>query len=281
VSRTLAAGMVTHLATRSHTRATMLLLELRDGTSIGITNHPVDLDYDYGDGSVTYRADTGILPSDVAMACGLESSNYEVAGPLGDLVTKDAVLGGRFDRARAYLFQVNWKNLAQGAIKFPAGNVSEARVEGGKFVFEIRTDTDRYNQVVGRVLANNCDADFGDARCGATPVEVVGTITAVTSERDFAVSYTGSHADNFFNKGTVIGLTGANAGLVKEIFDWSVAGAIELFEGLPSVPEIGDTFTVREGCGKSRADCMAHDNILNFRGYPEVPGRPALRPAIG
>lgn len=281
MSRTLAAGIAGHIAGTAHTRATMLLFTLRDGEKIGITNHDKPLAYDYGTGEVTYQARTGIVPSDFSMSCGLDANNYEVRGPLSDLVTKEAVLGGRFNRARANLFQVNWKNLSHGAIKFPAGNISEARVDGGEFIFEVRSDVDRYNQVVGRVLANNCDADFGDTRCGATPEEVEGTVTAVTSERDFAVSYTGSYADNFFNKGTVTGLTGANAGIVREIFDWSVAGSIELFEGLQSAPEVGDTFTVRNGCGKSRADCMGHDNILNFRGFPEVPGRPALRPAIG
>lgn len=279
MSRTVTAAMTGHLSTRSHTRCTMLLLTLNDGTKIGITDHDRDLAYDYGTGSVTYLSGTGITPSDFAMSCGLDANNYEVSGPIGDLVTLDGVLGGRFDRARANLFQVNWKDLTHGAIKFPAGNVSQARIEGGEFIFEIRSDVDGYNQVVGRVLANNCDADFGDARCGATPTSVVGTTTAVTSERDFAVSYTGSYANDYFNKGTVIGLTGANAGITREIFDWSVAGAIELFAGLPTEPAVGDTFTVKRGCGKSRADCMARTNILNFRGFPEVPGRKALRPA--
>jgi uncharacterized phage protein (TIGR02218 family) len=280
--RTLTAGMAGHLTGTAHTRCDMLLLDLRDGTSIGITSHDSDLDYDIGDGTVTYDSGTGILASDVSQSCGLEANNYEVTGPLSDIVTLEAVAGGRFDRARARLFQVNWKNLGNGAIKIMAGSVAEARVEGGKFIFEIRDDFDLFNQTVGRLITNGCDADYGDARCGATPETVVGTVAAVTSAMQFTVSYAGSFANDYFNKGTVEALTGELAGtLPVEIEDWTVGGAITLFTPLVEAPAIGDTFTVKRGCGKSRADCMERNNILNFRGYPEVPGSDqALRMAI-
>lgn len=248
----------------------MLLLDLNDGTSIGVTDHDKDIAFDIGDGEVSYKAGTGILTSDISLAVGLDADSYEVTGPI-DVITLAGILGGVYNRARARLFQVNWKNPVD-AIKIMAGNVSQVRAEGGRFVLEIRSDFDRYNQVVGRVLTNNCDADFGDTRCGATPTTVTGTVTAVTDAMTFTVSYSGSHADDFFNFGTVIGLTGDNAGTTVEIHDWTQAGAIILFTPLPVTPAIGDTFTVKQGCPKSRAGCMDRDNIINFRGFPEIPG---------
>jgi uncharacterized phage protein (TIGR02218 family) len=259
----------------------MLLLTLRDGTVIGITDHDKDLTYDIGGGDLTYDSGTGILSSDISLSCGLDADNFEVTGPIADTVTLEGILGGRFNRAQVKLFQVNWKNLTAGAIKLLSGNVTEARVEGGRFIFEVRSDKDRYNQTVGRTITNNCDADFADGvRCFATATEVVGTVTAVTDAMRFTVSFTGSYANDFFNKGTVIGLTGDNTGTTVEIEDWTAAGAIILFTPLADAPAIGDTFTVRNGCGKSRADCMAFNAIQWFRGYPEVPGRKALMPAV-
>jgi uncharacterized phage protein (TIGR02218 family) len=260
----------------------MLLLDLKDGTSIGITDHDKDIDFDIGDGIVTYGSGTGILASNVAMSCGLDADNYEVTGPIADIVTLDAIVGGRFNRARVRLFEVNWKQLSAGAIKLLAGNVTEARVEGGKFVLEIRSDVDRYNQTVGRVITDQCDADFADQiQCFATATEIVGTVTAVTDAMRFTVSFSGSYANDFFNKGTVEFLTGDLAGTDKiEIEDWTSAGAITLFAPAVESPAIGDTMTIRDGCGKSRADCIAHNAIEWFRGYPEVPGRRALMPAI-
>jgi uncharacterized phage protein (TIGR02218 family) len=275
--------MQKHLAGRSHTRCKMLLLDLNDGTTIGITDHDKPLPYDIGDGAVTYEAGTGILTSNVSLSCGLDADNYEVTGPIGDTVSLDGILGGRFNRARARLFEVNWKDLTAGAIKIMAGNVSEARVEGGKFVFEIRSDTDRYNQVVGKVITNQCDADFGDARCGATPTTFDEAVTAVTDAMRFTVTNAGAQTDDFYNMGTVIGLTGANTGTTMEILDWEDngdgTGTLILFAPLVEAPAVGDTFTLKNGCSKLRKSddatmptCLTYNNVINFRGYPEVPG---------
>jgi uncharacterized phage protein (TIGR02218 family) len=280
--KTLDAAMTGHIAGTAHTRCNMLLLDLEDGTTLGVTDHDKDLNFDIGDGTVAYQAGTGILTSDVSLSASLDADNYEVRGPIGDVVTLEAILGGRYNRARARLFQVNWKSLGSGAIELLAGNVSQARPEGGEFVFEIRSDFDRFNQVVGRLITNNCDADYGDARCGATPESVVGTVTAVTDALTFIVSYAGSYADDYFNEGTVTFLTGDLAGTRPvEIFDWSVGGGILLFVPLAEAPAVGDTLTVKRGCPKSREACMERNNIVNFRGYPEVPGTDqVLRAAI-
>jgi uncharacterized phage protein (TIGR02218 family) len=282
VSRTLSAGLSSHISGRSHTRCNMILLDLRDGNNIGITDHDKDITFDIGDGEVTYDSGTGILTSDVSQSASLDADNFEVTGPIADVVTLEAVLGGRFDRARVRLFQINWKRPQDGAIKILAGNISEARVEGGRFVFEVRSDFDRFNQVVGRVITNQCDADYGDARCGATPEQITYTVTGVTDALSFTGSFTGSYAADYFNFGTIEFTSGDLAGTLPiEIFDWTAGGQITLFCPAAEAPAIGDTATVKRGCGKSRADCMARNNIVNFRGFPEIPGSDQiLRAAI-
>jgi uncharacterized phage protein (TIGR02218 family) len=269
----------------------MLLFDFKDGTRVAITANSRDLVFDVGDGDETYSANTGILPSNISTSCGLDADNYEVTGPITNTAPyrREDFLGGRWNRARARLFEVNWKERTAGPLKLLAGNVTEARVEGGKFVLEIRSDVDRYNQTVGRVITDQCDADFADqVQCFATATEIVGTVTAVTDGMRFTVSFSGSYADDFFNKGTVEFLTGNLAGTNKiEIEDWTSAGVITLFSPLVEAPAIGDTLTIRQGCfdpatgqTKSRLACMHFGQILNFRGYPEVPGRRALMPAI-
>jgi uncharacterized phage protein (TIGR02218 family) len=243
--RALGASLAAHLAGRAHSRCFMLRLDLRDGTSIGITDHDKPLAFDFGTGgSLTYIARTGILTSDVTLQAGLEADNYEVTGPVSDIVTKDAILGGRLNHARAWLFQVNWRDLSQGAIELIAGNITESRIEGAKFVFEVRSDVDRFNQVVGRTIVNNCTADYGDAQCTKTPESAAGTVNAVTDAMNFAVSYGGGFADDFLNQGTVEFTSGNLQGTAPvEIFDWSAAGSIETFVPLAEAPAIGDTCT--------------------------------------
>lgn len=280
--RTVSAGLASHLKGTSHTRCGMLLLDLQDGTRIGITDHDKNLDFDLGDGLVTYDAGTGILTSNVSLSCGLNADNHEVKGPIGSTITLDGIRGGRFNRARARLFQVNWKSLSDGAIKLMAGKVAEMRAEGGQFVMEIRSDVDRYNSTVGRVITDQCDADFADqVKCFATATTIVGTVSAVTDGMRFTVTFSGSYADNFFNKGTVQFTSGNLIGNAPvEVESWTSAGVLTLFVPLAEAPAIGDTLNISNGCPKTRTACMGFGQILNFRGYPEVPGKKALMPAI-
>jgi uncharacterized phage protein (TIGR02218 family) len=244
---------------------------------IGVTSHSEDLAFDLGDGagSVTYSADTGLITSNVEMQAGLEPDNFEVRGPIGDTVSLVDLLGGRFNNARAWLFQVNHRSLGSGALKIMGGDVIDAKPEGGAFVFEVHNDFHRFNSIVGNLITTNCKADFGDPlTCRATPIAITGTVTAVTDAMRFTVSFTGSYANAFFDVGTVDFLTGDLANVVKMmIFHWTAVGAIELFMPLVKAPAIGDTLTIAQGCGKARADCIARGNMINFyHGYPDTPG---------
>lgn len=279
MSRTLGGPLASHVSSSTHTRAGMLRLDLVDGSTLAVTDHDNTLSFDLGDGVVDYSPRTGILPSDLSLSTGFDADEVEVTGPLVETateawhVTKAAVLGGRFDDAVARYFQVNWNSLASGPIRLLKGRVVLSQIEGGRFKLTIRSDIDRFSQEVGRTITAYCDADFGDERC-TYPVPVVeATVTAVTNARQFTVSFTGSYANDYFNFGTVLFTSGALTGTRKiEISDWTSAGGVVLWTEAAEAPQVGDTLELRQGCGKTRADCMFYDNILNFRGFPDVPG---------
>lgn len=281
MTATLTADYAAHLKARSHNRCWMLRLDLRNGASLGFTDHDQVLNFDLGDGAIDYRPDFGMALSDVQTGAGVDAGNYEVTFPVSSVMGRASALGGYFNRAEARLFQVVWSNLAAGSRAVMLGNCGEWRVEGDKAICEVRDQRDRLNQTIGRILQNQCDADYADqVRCFATPTEITGTITAVTSPMEFTVSVPdGPFADGFFDKGTVYPLTGANLGQVAtQIWSWSSSGHIVLFDPLVTVPNVGDTFTVRDGCALTRTACIAHGQILNFKGFPEVPGQQALKP---
>jgi uncharacterized phage protein (TIGR02218 family) len=282
MTRTLGGALTSHLATRDHTRAKMMLIACRDGTTLGLTDHSHVLSYDLGTGAVDYKPDTGILPSALSASIGFETGNFEVTGPIGADVTLAGVLGGKWDQARVYLFEVNWKSLGSGKIALFGGSISEARIEGGSFVFEVRSDVDRLNQSIGRVLAPYCTADFCDAQCSLDIADFTtpATLTAVIDALRFTVSYSGTIPDDDLNGGTVLFTSGALMGTKPvEIFDWASTGDVQLFEPLAEPPAIGDTLDLRFGCLKIRKSddplartCMFYGNIANMRAFPEVPG---------
>jgi hypothetical protein len=102
-----------------------------------------------------------------------------------------------------------------------------------------------------------------------------GVVASVASRRVFqAINIddpTGEEAP-WWRGGTILWLTGANAGLLREVFDDNGTGLLALREEADYPVVFGDTFEVTVGCDKSLTMCKARfDNKNNFRGEPYVP----------
>ena len=123
------------------------------------------------------------------------------------------------------------------------------------------------------VYAAACDATLGDARCGVNlpALQVSGSVTSVTSRRQFADS-TKAQAADYFGAGVITWTAGLNTGLRMEVRDFSAA-SFTLSLPMPFDIAVGDSFTVVPGCRKRRTeDCSAkYSNVINFRGFPDVP----------
>jgi uncharacterized phage protein (TIGR02218 family) len=159
------------------------------------------------------------------------------------------------------------------------GSIRSVDPRGGEFTFEIRDDRDRLNQVVGNVITNQCRGDHATCCLQIAP-ETETTIASVTDELTIEVSDTITGAD--FIGGRLWFTTGDLAG-TDPIEIYSVTGnTITLFSELPALPDVGDELTLKEGCDRSREMCRDRfDNVLEFRGFPEVPGSDqVLRSAI-
>lgn len=281
MTRTTSAALAAHLAGRAHTLAVMVRIDLANGETLALTDHDRVLAFDLGDGSADYEPWTGIMPSDVVLSAGFEVSNFELAGPLGATVTRTGVLGGKYRAAIVRLFVVNWADLSMGAARIMRGSVAVSRVEGSRFVFEVRNAMEAFQQTWGRVLSGICSAEFGDAQCTVARTPVAATVSAAGDGFRFTVDIGGDHPDDWFNLGTASFLTGDLAGTAEaRIFDYDGAtGAIELYEPLIAAPQVGDTLTLYRGCSRllksddaSLPTCLSYANVLNFRGFPEVPG---------
>ncbi len=273
MTRTIGGSLATHLATGKTKLARCVRLDLVDGTSLGMTSFSAALSVNLGDGALTYQSDTGVVPSDLSLSLGLEADNVELAGPISVDITRAAVLGGRFRGARVRLFDVRWDALTQ-FMPLMSGKVYDARVEGGAFVLEVRSAAAAFNQTIGRVLSPYCNADFGDARCGATPTTWAAEVASVTDDMTISLTFTGATptADDVRN-GIATFTTGVLDGtLPVEVFSLS-AGVLGLYLPLADLPDIGDELTLTEGCDKLRATCVdKQGNATNFRGFPDLTG---------
>lgn len=274
MSRTVAGFIPDH-------RCRMLLFILNDGTKIGITDHNKDIAFSLPEapGAVTYRADTGFRISDVEQSINLDPGNYEVTGPIGDLlvVTRPQLLGGRWRNATAYLFEVNWKSPT-AAIDLMFGEITNRSADGDEFKFEIMDQRHRLNQTLGRTITNQCRRKK-DSCCVNIAPETITTVATVTDALTIEVAAVITSVD--FVGGRIWFTTGPLAGNDPvEIF--AVSGSVlTLYEPLPALPDVGDDCTIKEGCDGTIAMCRDRfNNAINFDGFPAVRGRKIQLPAI-
>lgn len=279
MSRTLAGGLATHLAGTAHTRCRMLLFVLRDGTKYGVTDHNKDIEFtlpEDGD-EITYSSASGFRTSDIEIPTNLDPGNYEVSGPVGDVVTLEQLLGGRWRRAVTYLFEVNWKSPL-AAIDLMKGTVTKAGPVGGEFRFEIRDDRDKLTQSIGRTITNQCRRVRSDCCVNIAP-ETETTVASVTSALEFTVAATITSED--FINGRLWFTDGELSGNDPADIFTVTGSTIVLQEPLPTAPQVGDAVTLKEGCDGSIQMCRDRfDNAISHDGFSTVPGNKALLPAL-
>jgi uncharacterized phage protein (TIGR02218 family) len=181
-----------------------------------------------------------------------------------------------FDYADVKIYAINRESTADGVIKIISGKLGEIHiVNDDTATIEFRSLTQLLTQGIGRVYSHECDADFGDTRCGVTLASYTynGTITSVTNNQEFAASALGQSND-FFNYGLLSWTSGDNNGIDMEVKDYAATGGlITLVSPMPFTVQVSDTFSVYQGCDKKQATCRdTFDNIINFRGFNEIPG---------
>ncbi|MDZ4306610.1 DUF2163 domain-containing protein [Allopontixanthobacter sp.] len=284
MSATIPAPLAAALAQVPRATAFCLMLQAKDGLRQGFTtwSRPVTLDLGLGQGPETF--DRGMNLSAITKAVGFVASNFEVHAPANGEFRPAKVYGGRWRRAAAWLVRVSpdVDGAAAGYQPVLRGRVAEGRIEGRRFVLEVRNAMDAYNQTQGEVMSPQCRTWFGDpVRCRVVREPFAAVVTAAESAHEFSVDLAGVHPDDFFNFGNAAFLTGEHGGTdERKIYDYDGAtGTVELLEPLFEAPEVGDTLTLFRGCSKllisddpAVPTCVSYDNGVNFQGEPELPG---------
>jgi len=145
---------------------------------------------------------------------------------------------------------------------------------------EVRGLSHFLNQPKGRLFQYGCDADVGDPRCGIDltlpAYRGLGTVVAVDSARRFTASGLGGYASGFFARGLLTFTSGAANGQAIEVNEHSLTGTtatVELWAPARLPLSAGQTFRITAGCDKHLATCQAKfSNVVNFRGFPHMPG---------
>ncbi|MCC6304179.1 MAG: DUF2163 domain-containing protein [Rhodobacteraceae bacterium] len=265
-----------HLAGGVTTVCRAWAVRRRDGVEQGFTDHDRDLVFE----GVTFRAATGMTARALQQTSGLAVDNSEAGGVLSDAaVTEADIVAGRYDGAAVRVWRVNWADAEERALIF-SGTLGEVVRARGAFRAELRGLTEALNAPQGALFQRPCAAVLGDGRCrfdlsqAGYAAEVA--VETVTGGRLFRFADFTGFDDRWFEAGRLEILSGAAAGLVGVVKNDRLSAAgreVELWQGLGDVVAPGDAIRLEAGCDKRLETCqLKFDNVLNFRGFPDIPG---------
>lgn len=273
MSKACSVALAAHLAQATTSLATCWKVTRSDGQVFGFT----DFDQDLTVSSQLYKASAGYTRSAVQTAADLNPDSVDLAGVFDDVsITEVDLRAGLWDYASVEMFLVNWNDLTQGVLKLRIGRLGEVKAGRHQYTAELRGLAQNIQQEIGRIYSPACNADFGDARCGlnAALFTVTGAVTSVSSNRTFNDTAR-TEADGYFDYGKITWTSGDNNGLSMEVKQ-SVqsGGAIALQLPMPFTVQVGDAYSMIAGCGKDiQVHCLLKfNNVVNFRGFPYVPG---------
>ncbi|SEN63178.1 DUF2163 domain-containing protein [Palleronia pelagia] len=248
----------------------------RDGRVFGFTDHDLPLTFDGTD----FAASDGLSARAFEHSTGLSVDNSEAVGVLSDAgVTEADILAGRFDGAEVEAWLVDWTDTGARQVVF-AGTLGEIERSGGAFRAELRGLTEALNQPQGRTYQAPCPAVLGDATCrvdlDALGLAVAATVETITDGRLLGPGDLDGFAPRFFERGRLVVLSGAASGAMRIVKRDSVTETgreIELWDSIGPGLAPGDSVRLEAGCDKRAETCrVKFDNLLNFQGFPHLPG---------
>ena len=180
-----------HLGKGATTLCNLWTLTLRNGTVMGFTNHDRDMRIK----GINYLADTGVTGGAVNSRLGFSVDNGSVLGVFrDDRITIADIDAGLYAGARLHHALINWADPSQ-RLDMSTGFIGEISRQGDSFTFEWLGETARLDRTTGRVFSTQCDAEFGDARCG---LDADNFPDGTTCPRSFSACHTQfSNSRNF------------------------------------------------------------------------------------
>ena len=269
--RLFSASLDNHLSQRVTTLATCVKITRQDGAVIGVTTHDVALPVD----GVTYQVARMTSATELAQKADASVDNQEMDWIMDSAAIAERDLeSGLYDYATIEVLLVNYLDTTQWAV-MKRGHLGEVSLADQVAKTEFRSLAQALQQTIGRAYGPDCDATLGDARCKVdlSGFTSTGYVTAVLDTHRIQISLSAA-ADDYFNYGLLTFTDGENAGIGYEVKDWDQASqTITLMLPARYTVAAGDQFTVYAGCDKSLATCRdVFDNVINFRGFPDVPG---------
>ena len=262
MTKTLLAGMTTHLALDTTTLATCIQLTLENGNIFRFTDHPANIIF----ASNTYLSSVGHEASDPIARNTLSVDGLEMTLLIDNPGLKEVdLLAGLYDYADFILFMVDYTDPdTNGDIKIMKGKLGEvATSKGITATVELRGLTQNLQKAIGEKYSADCPVELTDARCGVNvnptawatnSAQIIGDrVSPVTGNgRKFIAIRAGATGDTEPTWNTVIGGTTTETPITGTTTD--VANSTTT--GAPSATVLIDSTATFQAFGVTAGDVI-------------------------
>lgn len=273
--REITSDLKTHLSEEVTTLATCWKITRSDGLVMGFTDCYIELDV----GGIIYDSIAGFTPTNVESTSDASVDNMDVSGQLYKTkITHDDLLAGLYDFANVEIFTVDYTKPNSGKLILKSGVIGEVTLKKNMFYAEIRGLSQFISQNLCETYSPHCRAQLGDHRCkfdlSKDRFTAKAVIDKIIDSQNFISNELNNsdYPDRWFKYGYLIWNSGKNSGTKMEIKEFTTGGRVTLCMKMAFSFCEGDSFTIVAGCDKSYKSCDSKfDNIVNFRGEPDVP----------
>lgn len=276
--RNLSPQLKNHLSNEVTTLATCWKLVRTDGKIFAFTDHDKDLVIE----TQKYESIAGFTPTNACSNSNMAVDNLDLAGQFYEnKITHTDLLAGKYDFAEVEIFLVNYQKPNEGKIIQKRGVLGEVTLNKNLFHAEVRGLTQFLSQTMCESYTPHCRANLGDHRCkfnlDQEGFTVNSKVAQVIDQQSFIANLL-VQPNNWFTYGYVKWQSGKNIGLKMEVKSFN-NGCITLVLPMPFAIQENDEFTIVAGCDKASRTCIEKfNNIVNFRGEPDLPGIDKLSP---
>ena len=200
----------------------------------------------------------------------------ETTDLIGGVSFLQAAWQGQLDGALLQLeraFMSSYGDTSPGTVVLFAGRVSDIECTRTGIDIKCRSHLELLNiQVPRRLWQAACTHTFGDAMClfdrSAMQATFLAQTGSTTSQIATPINPTPA---NLYTQGTIIGVTGTNAGSSRTVADVS-GGWVYVKLAFLSPVVAGDQFQLLPGCDRTLATCQnVFNNASHFGGFPFIP----------
>ena len=203
----------------------------------------------------------------------------EATDVVGSTPFLEAAWQGQFDGGLVQLERAfmgadagGYGDTSAGTVILFSGRISDIDCSRTGVEMKCRSHLELLNiQMPRRLWQSSCTHVFGDAMCLFNRSSLAAMFSAANGSTTTVIQGAPTTATPYA-QGTIIAVTGCNAGYSRTISSFVSGGTLTVKLAFLSSVAVGDQFQLLPGCDRTLATCTnVFNNALHFGGFPYIP----------